>query len=45
MKIEKALIIKFLAAIFTAAGKATEAANDLRRIVKPEQVIETPVEE
>ena len=32
-------------AIFTAAGKATEAANYLRRIVKPEQVIETPVEE
>ena len=32
-------------AIFTAAGKATEAANYLRRIVRPEQGDQTPVAE
>ena len=32
-------------AIFTAAGKATEAANYLRRIVRPEQGDQTPVVE
>ena len=32
-------------AIFTAAGKATEAANYLRQLVRPEQGDETSVEE